>query len=125
MRDFLIRRSGLGESDTEGLESAAGSGIFFSRARGEMADALDSGSSGATRGGSNPLERTDVSERISTAGGDPRLGQGVGVRGPNPLEPRQGRGKRTDASEIVPVAVGEKRLVQGGWNLRTSWSGPA
>jgi len=42
------------------------------------------------------------------------LGQGVGVRGPNPLEPREGRGKRTDASEIVPVAVGEKRLVQGG-----------
>ena len=31
---------------------------FKSRARGEMADALDSGSSGATRGGSNPLERT-------------------------------------------------------------------
>ena len=31
---------------------------FFRRARGEMADALDSGSSGATRGGSNPLERT-------------------------------------------------------------------
>ena len=53
------------------------------------------------------------------------IGPRLGVRGPNPLEPRQGRGKRSEVSESVPIDEVEKRLVQGGWNLRTSWSGPA
>ena len=39
----------------------------------KLADALDSGSSGATLGGSNPLERNESSDRVSTTGGDPRL----------------------------------------------------
>ena len=50
-----------------------------------MADALDSGSSGATRGGSNPLERNEVSERISSAGGEKRLVSG-GEESANKLE---------------------------------------
>ena len=37
----------------------------------KLADALDSGSSGATLGGSNPLERSEASERVPSAGGDP------------------------------------------------------
>lgn len=39
----------------------------------KLADALDSGSSGATLGGSNPLERKESIDRVSTTGGDPRL----------------------------------------------------
>ena len=39
----------------------------------KLADALDSGSSGATLGGSNPLERNESSDWVSTTGGDPRL----------------------------------------------------
>ena len=42
----------------------------------KLADALDSGSSGATLGGSNPLERSEASERILSAGGENRLSQG-------------------------------------------------
>ncbi|NDB96554.1 MAG: hypothetical protein EBZ78_10420 [Verrucomicrobia bacterium] len=42
------------------------------------------------------------------------IGPRVGVRGPNPLEPRQGRGKRNETSKRVPSAGGEKRLVPGG-----------
>ena len=33
--------------------------------------------------------------------------------GPNPLEPRQGRGKRSEASERVPSAGGEIGLARG------------
>ena len=35
------------------------------------------------------------------------IGPGVGVRGPNPLEPRQGRGKRSEASERISSAGGD------------------
>ncbi len=48
----------------------------------KLADALDSGSSGATLGGSNPLERSEASERILSAGGENRLGHGdLGIKG--------------------------------------------
>jgi hypothetical protein len=48
------------------------------------------------------------------------IGPGVGVRGPNPLEPRQESGqaptsrvKRNEVSERVPPAGGDQGLGQG------------
>ena len=48
------------------------------------------------------------------------IGPGVGVRGPNPLEPRQesgqaptSRGERNEVSERVPSAGGDQGLGEG------------
>ena len=42
------------------------------------------------------------------------IGPGVGVRGPNPLEPRQGRGKRSEASERISSVAAKNDWRKGG-----------
>ena len=61
----------------------------------KLADALDSGSSGATLGGSNPLERSEASEKVQTAGGENRLGQGWVCGGQILSSPDKSRDKRS------------------------------
>ncbi|MDI9396666.1 MAG: hypothetical protein QM531_02570, partial [Candidatus Pacebacteria bacterium] len=69
-----------------------------------------------THGGSNPLERNEVSERVPSAGGDQRLGRGWVLGGPNPLEPRQ-VGTGPDKSRDRPRQVGVNAAKQARESL--------